>query len=115
MVAWQFMRSPAVVKAARIGTVLGALTFIVLFGLWRMGSAHAARTAAETSLLVAMALVIGVTTLGKPAQMRKARVPIRRAVPPQWWPTETDSAPVVALCLGAPIVVACATGVVLFH
>jgi hypothetical protein len=76
---------------------------------------HAAHTAAETSLLVALAMMIGVLTLGKPLQMRKASVPVRRAVPPQWWPPETDAAPAVALCLGGPIVVACATGVVLFH
>jgi hypothetical protein len=104
-----------VVKAARFGAVSGVVTFVLLFGLSRVGSAHAAHAAAETSLLVALAMMIAVLTLGRPAQMRKARVPMRRAVPPQWWPPETDSAPVVALCLGAPIVVACATGVVLFH
>jgi hypothetical protein len=104
-----------VVKAARFGAVLGALTFALLLGLSSLGSSHAAHTAAETSLLVALAMMIGVLTLGKPLQMRKARVPARRPVPPQWWPPETDSAPVVALCLGGPIVVACATGVVLFH
>jgi hypothetical protein len=104
-----------VIKAARFGAVLGAVTLVLLFGLSRLGSAHAAHAAAEASLLVAMAMMIGVLTLGKPLQMRKARVPMRRAVPPQWWPPETDSAPVVALCLGGPIVVACATGVVLFH
>jgi hypothetical protein len=115
MVAWQLMRSPSVVQVARIGTVLGALTFAILFIAWRIGSAHAARTAAETSLLLAAALVIGVVTLRRPAQMRKARVPVRRGAAPQWWPPEADTAPVVALCLGGPVLVACATGVVLFH
>jgi hypothetical protein len=83
--------------------------------LSRIGGGHIAAETAEFSLAITLLALAVVVTMGRPAQMSKARVPVRRAVPPQWWPQEDDHSGLIALCLGGPIVLASAAAAIVFR
>ena len=102
-------------RATALGTSVGVLLLVALGLVWRVAGGHLAANTAEFSLLTTLLAVAAVTTLGTPAKMRKARVPVRRAMPPQWWPQEEAGSSFLALCLGAPIIVASAAGAILFR
>jgi hypothetical protein len=106
---------PAPLVATMCGLALGVLTFAVTAWLYRTGATHAATLAAEASLLLALCCVAASTLLDGPARMRRARVPIGRALPTSWWPRETDSVPLLAACLGAPLVISAGAAVLLFR
>ncbi|MDQ2960428.1 MAG: hypothetical protein M3R48_05185 [Candidatus Dormibacteraeota bacterium] len=94
--------SPAVL-AVLLGSAVGLLGFAACAALWRAGDVHAAVLAADSMLLLALGGV-ALAILGAPqARLRRARVPIGRAIPHAWWPQHHDQIPLVAACVGAPI------------
>ena len=106
---------PAPFVAASCGVLLGVLTFLVTAWLWRSGATHAAALMAETALLLALTCVAAFAVLAGPARMRRARVPIDRVVPPTWWPRDSDAAPLLAACVGAPLVIGAGLAVLIFR
>jgi hypothetical protein len=106
---------PAALAGFLIGTVLGLATFSVAGLLWFSGAHGAAATAADTAVLGALVLVAATLVLGQPARRRRARVPINRALPPQWWPREGDSVPVIAACIGGPLITGAGVALILFR
>ena len=106
---------PAPFVAASCGVLLGTLTFLATAWLWRSGATHAAALTAEVALLLALTCVAAFAVLAGPARMRRARVPIDRVVPPAWWPRDTDTAPLLAACVGAPLVIAAGIAVLVFR
>ena len=89
--------------------------FLGIALLWHGGEVRLAVTTAQSLFILSLAGLAAVMTFGRPAQLRRARVPIRRALPPAWWPREEDTAPMLALCAGAPVVLAVGMAVYLFH
>ena len=71
--------------------------------------------AVGTALLVALASIAGAAALDGPARMRRARVPIGRVLPPSWWPRESDSVPLIAACVGGPLVIGAGAAMLLFR
>ena len=112
MVACGEMRA---IRAVAVGMVVAIVLFLLIAAMATLGGKHLAGEVAEFSLLATLLAIASVITLGRPVQMRKARVPIRRAMPPAWWPQETEETGLLALCLGGPIVVASAAGAFLFR
>ncbi len=106
---------PARLLAVLCGAVLGLLVFAATAALWRAGMHTVAGLAAETILLISLACVAAITVLAQPTRMRKARVPIGRAMPHQWWPPSTDPLPTLAACMGAPIAAGAGAAALLFH
>lgn len=106
---------PATAVATFCGVFLGLLTFAVAAWLSRTGAEHLAVIAAEAALLAALACTAGLALLDGPARMRRARVPIDRALPQAWWPRENDSVPLLAACVGAPLVVGAGAAILLFR
>jgi len=106
---------PSPFGAACFGVFLGLLTFVVSAWLWRSGATQVASTTAEAALLVALTCLAGFAVLGGPGRARRARVPINRALPPAWWPREVDNVPLLAACLGAPLVFGAGAAVLLFR
>jgi hypothetical protein len=106
---------PSPFLAAFCGVLLGLLTFAVSAWLWRSGATHVASTTAAAALLVALTCVAAFALLDSPARLRRARVPINRALPHAWWPRETDNVPLLAACLGVPLVVGAGAAVLLFR
>ncbi|MBV9100757.1 MAG: hypothetical protein JO198_06900 [Candidatus Dormibacteraeota bacterium] len=109
------MSVPAPVAATLCGVFLGLLTFAVSAWLYRNGAMHLAGTAAAAALLLALACIAGTALLDGPARMRRARVPVGRALPPAWWPRESDSMPLIAACVGAPLVIGAGAAMLLFR
>jgi len=107
--------SGAPLIAALCGTLLGLATFVVVAGLWRAGATHAAALTAETAFLAALTVIAGVSVLSRPASLRRARVPISRALPRAWWPRDNDSVPLIAACAGGPLVVGAGAAILLFR
>jgi hypothetical protein len=105
----------APVLAGLCGTILGLCVFAASAALWRAGLHTVAGLAAEVILLLALTGVAAITVLAQPTRMRKARVPISRAVPHQWWPPSTDPLPTLAACMGAPIAAGAGAAALLFH
>ena len=91
--------------AASFGALLGVVTFFVTAWLWRHGATGAASVMADAALLLALACIAAFAVLDGPTRMHKARVPIGRVLPPEWWPQDSETVPLLAACVGAPLVV----------
>jgi uncharacterized membrane protein YuzA (DUF378 family) len=100
---------------ALCGSLLGLVGFAIVAALWRMGAAHAAMLAAEAILLITLTGMAAAIVTAQPNRIRRARVPVGRAVPHAWWPPEHDPVPMVAACVGAPIAVGVGAAMWLFH
>jgi hypothetical protein len=97
------------------GTLLGLVAFAAIAALWRSGATHVAALAAEGTLLVALAGMAATILSAQPARIHRSRVPIGRALPRAWWPPQHDPIPLVAFCVGAPIVAGAGAAIWLFH
>ena len=97
------------------GAILGLAAFAAIAALWRVGAAHLATSAAEAILLVTLTGMATAVVSAQPARLRRARVPVGRAVPHAWWPPPHDPVPVVAACVGTPIAAGLGAAVWLFH
>ncbi|TMB91688.1 MAG: hypothetical protein E6J45_05065 [Chloroflexi bacterium] len=102
-------------RATLFGAFLGLVTFAVTAWMWRSGATQAAALTAEAALLIALGCIALIAVLDGPARLRRARVPINRAVPQAWWPRETDSLSLLAACAGAPLVIGAGAAVLLFR
>lgn len=98
-----------------LGVTLGIATFTVSALLWRAGATGAASTTAGYALLTSLFCLAMTVVLAQPARRRRARVPINQALPHPWWPREAESVPVIAACVGGPLVVGAAAAVLLFR
>ena len=98
-----------------LGIALGLGTFAFTAMLWRSGATHAAAMTADSALFVSLFCLAVAVVFGQPARRRRARVPINRAVPHQWWPRETDTAQLMAACVGGPLIVGAGAAMLLFH
>lgn len=101
--------------AASFGAALGLVTFLVTAWLWRHGAAHAASLTADSALLFALVCIAAFALLDGPARLRRARVPIGRAMPPAWWPHDSDTVPLLAACVGMPLVIGAGLAALLFR
>ena len=101
--------------AASFGAVLGVLTFFVTAWLWRHGATGAASVTADAALLLALVCIAAFAVLDGPARLHKARVPIGRVLPPEWWPQDSETVPLLAACVGAPLVVGAGLAALLFR
>ena len=102
-------------RGAILGALLGLVTFTVVALMWHAGATHAAATTADYALLVSLFCLALTVVFGQPPRRRRARVPINRAVPHEWWPRETDSVQMFAACVGAPLIVGVGAAMLLFH
>lgn len=100
---------------AIFGALLGLSAFAIVAALWRTGNAHLGALAAEAMILAALAGMAAAILSAEPARIRRSRVPIGRALPHAWWPPQHDPVPLVAACIGAPIVVGAGAAFWLFH
>jgi hypothetical protein len=100
---------------ALCGALVGLAAFALVAALWRVGAAHLALPAAEAILLITLAGMATAILGAQPARLRRARVPIGRAVPHAWWPPQHDPVPLVAACVGAPIAAGVGAAMWLFH
>lgn len=101
--------------AASFGAALGLLTFLVTAWLWRHGATGAASLTADAALLLALLCMAAFAALDGPARLHKARVPIGRVLPPEWWPQDSETVPLLAACVGAPLVVGAGLAALLFR
>ena len=101
--------------AASFGAALGLLTFFVTAWLWRHGATGAASTTADAALLIALVCIAAFAVLDSPARLHRARVPIGRVMPPAWWPQDDETVPMLAACVGAPLVVGAGLAALLFR
>jgi len=106
---------PAPLRAALFGALLGLVTFAVSAWMWRSGATQAAALTADATLLIGMGCIALIAVLDGPARLRRARVPINRAVPQAWWPREGDSLSLLAACAGAPLIIGAGAAVLLFR
>jgi uncharacterized membrane protein YuzA (DUF378 family) len=97
------------------GTLLGLVAFALVAALWRAGATHAAVLAAEAILLITLTGMAAAIVMAQPNRLRRARVPVGRAVPHAWWPPQHDPVPIVAACVGAPIAAGVGAAMWLFH
>jgi hypothetical protein len=100
---------------AVFGTVVGVLAFAVIVALWRSGATHVAALGAEATLLAALTGMAAAILSAEPARLRRSRVPTGRALPRAWWPPQHDPIPLVAACIGTPIVAGAGAAIWLFH
>lgn len=105
----------AVSLAVVYGTVIAVLGLAGCAWLAHSGHGHAATLVAEAMLLLTLAAVSVVVVATPPTRLRRARVPVSRAVPHQWWPPQTDPTPLIAACVGAPVAIGATAAVWLFH
>ena len=101
-------------RAAMTGTGFGLVLFLSVALLWKLGDQRMAAGTAQSLLVLAIAGLAAVAAFGRPAPMRRARVPLRRGQLPQR-PTREEDSPVLVLCAGAPVVLAAGLAAVLFH
>ena len=106
---------PAPLRAGLLGAFLGIVTFALSAWMWRAGAAHAAALTASAALLATLACVAVLAVLDGPARLRRARVPINRAMPQAWGPREGESVALLAACAGAPLVIGAGAAVLLFR
>lgn len=97
------------------GAVLGLATFAGAAALWRAGQPHIGGLMAESVLLTAMVLVSAIALLAQPTRLRRARVPVGRAVPHAWWPAQHDILPALAACVGGPLAAGAGAAVLVFR
>lgn len=100
---------------ALCGALLGLAAFAVVATLWRVGATHLAVAAAEAILLATLTGMAAAILSAQPARIRRARVPIGRALPRAWWPPQHDPVPLVAACVGTPIAAGVGAAMWLFH
>ena len=105
----------APLRGAILGALLGLVTFIVVALMWRAGATHAAAATAGYALFLSLFCLALNVVFGQPPRRRRARVPINRAVPHEWWPRETESVQMIAACVGAPLIVGVGAAMLLFH
>jgi hypothetical protein len=105
----------APVLATLCGAVLGLAVFAASAALWRSGLHTVAGLGAEAVLLTALTCVAAIALLAQPTRMRRARVPISRAMPHAWWPPRDDPLPTLAACMGGPIAAGAGAAALLFH
>ena len=98
-----------------LGAALGLATFTFTALLWRSGATRAAAMTADSALLVSLFCLAVTVVFGQPARRRRARVPVNRAVPHQWWPRETETAQIIAACVGGPLIIGAGAAMLLFH
>jgi len=106
---------PSTLLASIGGAALGVLTFVLTAWLHAMGDTGAAALLAEAALLAALACIAAFILLDGSGRLRRARVPINRALPPSWWPREPDTVSLLAACVGAPLVIGAGAAVLLFR
>lgn len=106
---------PAPFVAVFFGVVLGISTFVIAAWLYRHGATQAATLTSEAALLIALACIAAFAVLDGPTRLHKARVPIGRVLPPAWWPQDSDTVPLLAACVGAPLVLGAGLAVLLFR
>jgi len=106
---------PATWLAVLCGAALGLLTFAAAAALWRAGYPRPAVGVAEAVLLVSLSVTAALTLLAHPARMRRARVPVGRAVPHAWWSVQRDPLPALAVCVGTPLAAGACAAVLLFR
>lgn len=106
---------PAGLLAALCGLVAGLFTFATCAALWRAGLPHLAGATAESILLITLVMTAVVTLFAQPARLRKARVPIGRAMPRAWWPAQRDPLPVIAACVATPLAAGAGAAMLLFR
>jgi len=104
-----------ILLAGLCGLVLGLGVFAASAALWRSGLHQVAGVAAEAILLTVLTCVAAIALLAQPTRMRKARVPIGRAMPHSWWPPTDDPLPTLAACMGGPIAAGAGAAALLFH
>jgi hypothetical protein len=102
-------------RGAILGAVVGLVTFTVVALMWRAGATHAAATTADYALFISLLCLALTVVVGQRPRRRRARVPINRAVPHEWWPRETESVQMMAACVGAPLIVGVGAAMLLFH
>ncbi len=100
---------------ALCGALLGLVAFAVVAALWRVGATHLAMAAGQAILLVTLTGMAAAVLSRQPSRIRRARVPIGRALPHAWWPPQHDPVPLVAACVGAPIAAGVGAAMWLFH
>ncbi len=117
MPAPEFKRAsvPSPVLAALSGIVVGVVVFMLVAGLWRAGATNAAAFTADASFLTALTCIAAAALFARPARLRRARVPVSRALPRAWWPRDTDTFPLLAACAGTPLVIGAGAAVLLFR
>jgi len=106
---------PLPLLAALCGALIGLASFAVVAALWRVGATNLALLAAEAILLITLTGMATAILTAQPARIRRARVPVGRAVPHAWWPPQHDPVPVVAACVGTPIAAGVGAALWLFH
>jgi hypothetical protein len=106
---------PTPLLGALCGTALGLTTFLAVAFLYRLGATHAAGLTAEYALLLSLVCLAATVLLGQPAKRRRARVPINRVVPHQWWPREAESVPMLVACIGGPLIAGAGAAVLFFR
>lgn len=106
---------PLPALCALCGGLLGLAAFAVVATLWRVGTGHLAISAADIIVLLSLTGMAAAILLAQPARLRRARVPVRRAVPHAWWPPQGDPVPLMAACVGVPLAAGAAAAAWLFH
>ena len=106
---------PLAALGVLFGSVVGLVGFAACAAMWRSGHVQVALLTAEVMLLVALTGVAVAVLAAPPARLRRARVPIGRALPHAWWPVHHDPTPLVAACVGGPIAMGAGAAVWLFH
>ena len=106
---------PAPLAAALFGVLLGTATFLISAWLWQTGAPQLASMTAEAAMLAALACLAAFALLDGPARIRRARVPIDRALPASWWPRDSETVPLLAACVGAPLVLGAGAAFLLFR
>lgn len=101
--------------AALAGALLGLLAFAGVAALAHLGRTQAAGLLAEITFLATLTALAAMVLLAQPARLRRARVPVNRAVPHAWWPASDDRLPLMAACFGAPLVAGAGAAVLLFR
>jgi hypothetical protein len=106
---------PAALIGFLFGTLLGVASFAVAGILWQAGARGASATASDYAVFSGLLCLAAGVVFSRPARRRRARVPINRALPPQWWPQETDTVPLIAACISAPLIIGAGMALLLFR
>lgn len=97
------------------GALLGLAAFAVSAALWRSGATQVAAITAEATFLIALAAMATAILAAPPTRLRRARVPVGRAMPHAWWPPQHDPVPLMVACVGAPLAIGAGAAVWLFR
>lgn len=97
-----------------VGTLLGLVTFTLSGLLWHAGATAAAASTSGYAVLLALFCLAATVVFGQPTRRRRARVPLNRALPHQWWPREADPVPMIA-AVGGPLILGAGAALLLFR